>query len=61
MSKFGWDIIEKLKDEISLMEITDSTTYATLQTKRRAIIYGTGSAPTPTGYPDGCIYLQYVA
>jgi hypothetical protein len=43
--------------------IYDSTTYAALPLKDHivAIIYGTSSAPTPTGYPDGCIYLQHEA
>jgi hypothetical protein len=25
------------------------------------ILYGTGAAPDPTGYPDGTLYIQYVA
>ena len=31
------------------------------KTNNVGIIYGTGDAPTPTGYPDGCIYLKYTA
>jgi hypothetical protein len=43
--------------------IYDSTTYGAIPNKsdKVAIIYGTSSAPTPTGYPDGCIYLQHEA
>jgi hypothetical protein len=45
------------------IHIYDSTTYAALANKddKVAMIYGTGSAPTPTGYPDGCVYLQHEA
>ena len=41
--------------------IYDSTTYAALAVKPKAIIYGTAAAPTPTGYPDGCFYFQHAA
>lgn len=41
--------------------IYTDTAYAALDDKANnvGIIYGTGAAPTPTGYPDGCIYIQY--
>ena len=38
-----------------------STAYEAASAKRPVIIYGTGDAPTPTGYPDGCFYLKYEA
>jgi hypothetical protein len=57
--RLDWDNRKRLEAELANLILTDSTTYTALTEKNRAIIYGTGSAPTPTGYPDGCLYVQY--
>ena len=43
--------------------IYTAAAYAALDDKTNnvGIIYGTAAAPTPTGYPDGCIYIQHAA
>lgn len=38
--------------------ITDSTTYAARTNKLRAVVIGTGDAPTPTGYPEYTLYAK---
>jgi hypothetical protein len=55
----GIEIIRKRDKTV----IYTAAAYAALDDKTNnvGIIYGTAAAPTPTGYPDGCIYIQHAA
>jgi hypothetical protein len=58
--RLPWDSKKKLEEELADKIITDSTTYTARTVKYRAIVVGTGSAPTPTGYPDYTLFAQYI-
>jgi hypothetical protein len=60
-NRLGWDAIEHILDDVASEMITSSTTYASRNKKRKAIIYGTAAYSTidPATYPDGVIYIQY--